>query len=245
MSLGTIYALCEPDRPDAVRYIGQTRNTPRERLWAHINAAPKGRSYSAAWIRSLLKRGDYPLMRVLETVQVGELSQREIALISAYRAAGVRLTNITDGGEGHTGTLPTHVVAKIAAWHRGRKRPVETGRRISLAKSGKKYGARSESHRRSLRIAWECPALKAAKSARMRELWADPDYRERLMAKRTKQTPPDRKLTEAQVREIKVALASGAAIRPLARQFGVSAPNVRAIRDGVTWRWVSVEVRAA
>lgn len=243
MRLGTIYALCEPNRPDAVRYIGQTRTPPRTRLWAHINAAHKGRSHSAAWIRTLLARGEEPLMRVLETVSVDTLSQREMALIAEYRAAGVRLTNITDGGEGHAGVMPADVVAKIAAWHRGRSRSAETKRRLSVAMSGKKRGVRPESHRQSLRAAWEDPALRAAKSARMRELWADPDYRLRLMAKRAIQVPPDRKLTEAQVRDIKGALAGGAAIRPLARQFGVTPPNIRAIRDGVTWRWV--EVRAA
>lgn len=235
MRLGTIYALCEPNRPDAVRYIGQTRTPPRTRLWAHINAAHKGRSHSAAWIRSLLTRGEEPLMRVLETVPVDALTRREMALIAEYRAAGVRLTNITDG--------PANVVAKIAAWHRGRKRTAETCHRISVAMSGRKRGARSESHRQSLRAAWEDPALRAAKSARMRELWADPDYRPKLMAKRAIQVPPGRKLTESQVRDVKVALAGGAAIRPLARQFGVTPPNIRAIRDGATWRWV--EVRAA
>jgi len=46
---------------------------------------------------------------------------------------------------------------------------------------------------------------------------------------------PNAKLTEANVREIRAAVAAGASRKALARHFGVSAPTVRAVVEGKSW----------
>jgi hypothetical protein len=68
------------------------------------------------------------------------LDEAEISWISKARESLCQLTNLTDGGRGIRGFIPTDVQKeKTAKSHRGRKRPPETGRRISLAKTGQKY----------------------------------------------------------------------------------------------------------
>lgn len=49
---------------------------------------------------------------------------------------------------------------------------------------------------------------------------------------------PQSKLTEADIPEIRAALAAGTAARAIARRFGVSDRAIRRIRDGATWSHV-------
>ncbi len=54
--------------------------------------------------------------------------------------------------------------------------------------------------------------------------------------------PPLRKLTDAQVREIRDVWAGGfggVTQRELAAEYGVSAPTIADITSGRTWRWLS------
>lgn len=51
------------------------------------------------------------------------------------------------------------------------------------------------------------------------------------------------KLTLQQVKDIKYLLATGDAIKPIARAYGISPRNVGKIRDGVTWKEVEIQVR--
>lgn len=96
----TIYALCEPS-DGAVRYIGKTRYTTTRRLIYHMSAAVRSRVASANWLRSLRGKGVKPLVVELEKVPLdADWQCRERHWISEYRAAGARLLNLTDGGEG-------------------------------------------------------------------------------------------------------------------------------------------------
>ncbi len=101
---GYIYALVDPRGPAVYRYIGQTVRPLSVRRRNHIQAALNGRrGHHGNWIRAILRTGSEPEIIPLESVTVEELDVAERAWISAARAAGVSLTNRTDGGSGMAG----------------------------------------------------------------------------------------------------------------------------------------------
>jgi hypothetical protein len=154
-----IYGLTDP-RTEEVRYIGKT-SVGMRRPRRHVHKASRGSSltHKEAWIKGLMDEGLTFGVLVLRVSTPGSLSADERELIEDFRKTGARLTNLTDGGEGISGhrhslesrarmsraglgrkKSPDHV-EKIAASHRGRKRPASVGRKISAAKCGK--GTRS------------------------------------------------------------------------------------------------------
>lgn len=94
-----IYALIDP-RTDQIRYIGKC-DTPNERLRAH--RCDKANTHKARWIRLLRAAGLRPRMEIIEVVAQDNWADREKFWIAYYRAQGLRLTNITDGGDGAPG----------------------------------------------------------------------------------------------------------------------------------------------
>lgn len=90
-----IYSLNDPITNE-VRYVGKTSlKRKHKRLYEHIKYAYKNTTYSATWIRSLLKVNKRPIMNVLEVVMIEESESREVYWISQFD----NLTNLTDGGE--------------------------------------------------------------------------------------------------------------------------------------------------
>jgi len=90
----TIYALCEPHDPSAVRYIGQTRRKLRLRFKSHLQEARGPRnSRKTAWIRDLAAQGLRPLIQVLGTVPSARANEVEKRLITTYKAKGYDLLN--------------------------------------------------------------------------------------------------------------------------------------------------------
>jgi hypothetical protein len=123
-----IYALCEPD--GEIRYIGKAQH-PRNRLEAHLSEARAGAGgHRCNWLRSLLERGERPLLTVLDRIPEAEWREWERTWIACFREAGCRLVNDTDGGEGRVGPLSAETRAKLSAAHKGR--PVnQRGSRLS------------------------------------------------------------------------------------------------------------------
>lgn len=159
-----IYGLLEP-RTSVLRYIGKAK-CPNKRLRAHIAEAKRGSAFKDDWIRSLLRSGSEPALMALEHSNKSEIDDAERFWIASLRAAGAKLMNVADGGDG--GALPpksrakqaetlrrryedpefrsmmTEVVrrpevrAKIAAAIRGRTHSAETRAKISAAGKGRK-----------------------------------------------------------------------------------------------------------
>ena len=106
MSTCFVYALIDP-KDESVRYVGQTIQPVSGRLSQHThNSNNPNRSeykiYTGCWIRSLLKEGRSPEIRVLtELPNTDELDACEIYWISYFRGIGCKLTNIEEGG-GHS-----------------------------------------------------------------------------------------------------------------------------------------------
>jgi hypothetical protein len=124
MSESVIYGLLDPDTLE-LRYIGQTRY-PETRFKQHI--CPSGlraRTRRSQWIKSLLVQGKKPGFIILER-NVEDANETEIKWIAETKKLGARLTNSTDGGDGHSGC--SHSVAtrrKMSITHTGRKRSPE------------------------------------------------------------------------------------------------------------------------
>lgn len=95
-----IYALCEPDNEDAVRYIGKSNN-PKQRLICHFRDARNGEeTHKADWLRKLVNQGKKPVIEILFEVLDKEWQRWERATIRFFKAVGADLVNGTDGGDG-------------------------------------------------------------------------------------------------------------------------------------------------
>ena len=153
----TIYILRHPES-GSIRYVGATVTPLSQRLSVHIAMAHKNTSKCAAWIRSLLARGLKPLIAGVHTTMYWQEAERETIL--QYRALGYRLLNMTAGGLGVLGCKPSSATrAKRSATLKARyaNDPVQMAARQEL-----------------MRNAARSPAARAAASARMRAVWADP-----------------------------------------------------------------------
>lgn len=157
-----IYALVCPI--GKIRYIGKT-NDPDKRLRRHISRAKyyETKSHAANWIRSLLKRGEKPEIRVLEEVpDGGDWVSREIATISEYRALGFDLTNATEGGEGVCGLSKESLAKRVAAAAITKSKP----------ENRERYSKR-------MKEVSNTPEALAARSKLAKSLWERPGYREK------------------------------------------------------------------
>jgi len=134
-----IYALSSPTAPETVRYVGQSQN-PRARLRGHMGDARGGaKSHRANWLRQLIAAGLEPALQILEGAALDNWIERERFWIAHYRGLGARLVNQTDGGEGTLGfRWSEEERLRMSETRTGKKRPPETGARISAANRGKK-----------------------------------------------------------------------------------------------------------
>ncbi len=125
-----IYGLWDP-RTLELRYIGKAENL-KGRLNDHIRSTKNNRNenlYKEGWIRQLLLEGIKPTIEILEECTEGTWREAERAWIREAREKGVRLTNITEGGEGF-GSGENHPMF-------GRKHTPEALKKISLASTGR------------------------------------------------------------------------------------------------------------
>lgn len=114
-----IYALIDP-RPEyagsklEIKYVGLTTNSLAERLDQHVKEASSGKDTAKCrWIRSVLKAGFHPLIRLIEEVaEEDEIGDRERFWIASLKKAGCMLVNSTSGGEGTKAKRRTTKVMK-------------------------------------------------------------------------------------------------------------------------------------
>jgi hypothetical protein len=93
-----IYLLCEPDT-QTVRYVGKTTD-PKRRIHEHITNKHRDDTRRVRWINKLLTDGKLPQLRVIETVCESAWEVAEQKWIAFFRAKGLNLLNLTDGGDG-------------------------------------------------------------------------------------------------------------------------------------------------
>lgn len=129
MIAGTFYTYVHTRADDGrVFYVGKGRGS---RAHSH-----KGRNQR--WQRTEKKHG-LKVEIAAHWPTESEAFEHERFLIACFRDTGHPLCNMTDGGEGASGVVPSEETReKLAAALRGRNRPAEVKEKISLANKGKK-----------------------------------------------------------------------------------------------------------
>ena len=150
----SVYKLLDPREPEAVRYVGITKNGIEHRLRRHLSQATRSTrgltsGHKFTWIRSLLSAGVVPIVQLIEIVSPLEWQDRERYWISKFKAEGHRLTNATDGGEGTMGHVPTEQ-QRLNMSISGRKRPPISDATKELIRASKIGKPRSAAIRAAL-----------------------------------------------------------------------------------------------
>lgn len=201
----TIYALADP-RTGEVRYVGKAVD-PVRRLQQHLTRfqLTTYRSQKNSWLLSLLDAGVTPTLHVLELVDHQDANAAEIRWIAKAIEMGGRLTNGTAGGDGGAITDPD-AKARIRAAHLGSKASDDTKKKMSVA-----------AQRRC----------------------ADEAERERLRSISNGKPPvhhgeknPQAKLSDEQVRHLRVLAAAGEDLQSLAAEFGITPASVTQLVTG-------------
>ena len=174
-----IYVLVDP-RDGEIRYVGWTTQTLTQRYKSHL--AYKSRAHRSKWIQALLRQGLRPIIRLIQMVPVGDGPNAEIYWIKFHRDLGCRLVNLTEGGEGAPGHLPTEETrARMRAAHRGRKHSPETIAKLRLAKSNQSVETRAKIGEANRRRAVSTET-RAKISAAARQRTYSPETRAKLSA---------------------------------------------------------------
>lgn len=92
-----IYALCSPETGE-IRYIGKANNALK-RLGGHLRDARRRDTPVYRWIRKLQSRGLSPKLLILLSVGPEKWEAAEVAAISRAKTLGIRLLNVSKGGD--------------------------------------------------------------------------------------------------------------------------------------------------
>lgn len=134
-----IYALCEPENPERIRYVGKSNN-PARRLRAHLSNTRKTSTHLGCWLKGL---STAPVLEVLDEVPETQWEFWEREYIRVFRAIGFNLVNLSEGGDGHHNPS-SESREKNRRAHLGKKNPhigvprsPESRAKMSASRSGK------------------------------------------------------------------------------------------------------------
>lgn len=160
-----LYELKDPRNGES-RYVGKAKN-PFLRFKRHLQCRERTPVYN--WIRSLKSGGLVPHMELLDEVPISQWQFWEREYIRVYRLIGVRLLNLSEGGDGcdgyrHTDESRNRMRAsqkgntnslghKQSLLHREKHSKLKLGRtfssehraKLSLARSGNKNAVGNKS----------------------------------------------------------------------------------------------------
>lgn len=253
-----VYALYDPRCPDNIRYIGWTIHSLRHRMNRHLTEARRKppTCHRLKWIRSLLEDGVRPEARILVETTADKAPETERLLIAEYRAAGYRLTNNTDGGDGSFGfkhsdetkaelsrlakgnsrrrgtecTLETR--RKISRANKGKKRSPEVKAKLSLAGKGRKF---SEAHKAKLAQSLVGNKRGLGNKGNTGRVWSE-ELKEHWSSVKSGENGPNAKLTWEKVHRIReLHAAGGITHRVLADEYGVCEATISNLINGITW----------
>lgn len=99
-----IYTLSDP-RTNEIRYVGQTNATLRKRLQRHLRF--RDNTERTKWLKSLSENGLTPNIDFVAEATLENWKEEERFYIAYFRFLGFSLTNMTDGGDGNYGIIPS------------------------------------------------------------------------------------------------------------------------------------------
>ena len=102
LAAGTMTYIYTLSDKSGIRYIGKSNN-PFYRFKIHLKECKRKKTRKEKWINSLLKRGELPIVEILEEIEEVNWQFFEIYWISQFKAWGFSILNGTDGGEGSNG----------------------------------------------------------------------------------------------------------------------------------------------
>lgn len=139
-SKNIIYGLTDPS-DGQVRYVGKSMNgLLRPKAHARLSQS-KGSTYKDRWVRKLRRLGlNYGIVVLERGIPTEDLYDAEQRWIRHYREIGARLTNLTDGGPGNIGWVPSPATRKkISRANQGRKHDDEFRQQVSERMKGNTY----------------------------------------------------------------------------------------------------------
>lgn len=257
-----LYCVCEKcdDRRERIRYVGQTSRGVRDRFSKHAWSARN----SASWpVSKWMKKHGVENIRykILEDTQTPDLlDEREEYWISKYdtlnhEAGGL---NLWPGGASQRGYKhPANAKTRI----KGRKHSEETKRKLSEA-SKKNKGERASNAKINNEVAQEVKKLLWSGNTIEEvyvslgltvgivsmisngQTWTEvpwpigPRNRTNDGRRHPGDLPPQTKLDENKVRNIRARAASGESHKGLASEYGVTKENIGMIVRRKTWKHV-------
>lgn len=208
-----IYLLRDP-RDGRVRYVGKAVD-PVRRLRQHL--APfklQARTRKNSWLKGLLASSQRPLLEIIDRVESELADEAERFHIFMHREFGADLTNGTEGGEGGAVT-DLDARERIARAHRGSTASGETRAKMSVSQKAR-WSPAQRARRRELSAGVKPPVQRGEDNCKA-------------------------KLTEEQVREIRVLHQDGATPSGIAMTFGLSRQSVWNIVTFKTWKHVPLD----
>lgn len=116
------------DENSIIRYIGKANN-PKKRLYSHLREKSTKHKYN--WLQSIIKRGHFPNIEVIDEVPSDEWEYWEQYWISQFKAWEFKLLNITKGGYCNSYKRSNETKAKMRKSKLGIKLSEEHKQKIS------------------------------------------------------------------------------------------------------------------
>lgn len=232
-----IYTLTDP-RTDAIRYVGWSFDVVR-RLNAHVSTAKNTVSHKSHWVRSLTSLGLRPIATVVES-GCGDWQEAEKRWIAHHLSIGTKLTNMTIGGDGTPGCIPSIATReKMSKAGLGKIRTPESIEKSRAGLLGKKQSPEHIAALSRVRKGKSPVAAMAAAALANKGRKQTPEF----IAKRTAALTGrirlgDRSLTNEQVRFIR-ATDGTISLRKIAAQMGVGQTIIFDIRHRAAYQDVA------
>lgn len=179
-------------------------------------------------MRKLLLLGLRPTLAIVES-GTGNWAEAERRWITHYKTENCALTNLTEGGEGTPGYIPTaETRAKMSVAHLGLKQTPESTAKTRAALLGRKQSPEHVAKLSAARKGKPIPAATTAAALKVRGSKQSPEHIAKRITPLIGGKSPHRKLSDDAVRHIRTETAISLA--KMAKLYGVGQTTVFEIR---------------